>query len=166
MNWKFVAAIALAMASVVAFAPTETRAQTGEPVRVGLLTCQVDGSRGHLLGSRRELSCIFENVGGGPIEHYAGEIRRIGIDVGSTSYSDIAWAVFSLAEPYAPGALQGTYAGLSAGVAIGYGLGANLLIGGLERSFALQPISVETTQGFNLAIGVAALNLLSTGEFR
>lgn len=141
-------------------------AQSGAPVRVGLLTCQVDGSRGQILGSRRELSCVFERVSGAPIERYAGEIRRIGVDIGSTAYSDIAWGVFSLAEPYAPGALQGTYAGISGGISVGVGLGANVLVGGLERSFALQPLSLEATSGFNLALGVASLNLISTGEFR
>lgn len=135
------------------------------PVRVGLLTCQVDGGVGKIIASRRELSCIFERVGSGRIERYAGEINRIGLDIGSTSYSDIAWGVFSLAEPYAPGALQGTYAGISGGVSVGVGLGANVLIGGLERSFALQPVSVEASRGLNLALGVASLRLISVGNF-
>ena len=140
-------------------------AAADSPVRVGVLTCQVDGAVGKILGSRRELSCIFERVSGAPVERYAGEITRIGLDIGTTSYSDIAWGVFSLADPYAPGALQGTYAGLSAGASVGVGLGANAMIGGLERSFALQPISVEATRGLNLAVGVASLRLVSVGEF-
>lgn len=160
-----------ALACVAGLVVTSTsgtlRANAGAPVRLGVLTCQVDGGVGKILTSRRELSCIFENIDGRPIERYAGEIRRIGIDIGSTQYSDIAWGVFSLATTgSAPGALQGNYAGLSAGVSVGFGLGANVLVGGLERSFALQPLSLEATSGFNLAIGIAQLELISVGEFQ
>ena len=64
-----------------------------------------------------------------------------------------------------PGALEGTYAGLSAGVSLGAGIGANALIGGLNRSIALQPLSVETTAGVNLALGIAQLTLISVDSF-
>ncbi len=156
------------IASAFVFASVFTaEAQSNAPVRVGLLTCQVDGGKGRIISSRRELSCIFENVDGRAVERYAGEIRRIGLDIGNTQYSDIAWGVFSVTRNgFTPGALQGNYAGLSAGASIGVGIGANALIGGLDRSFALQPLSVETSRGFNLAVGVAQLELVSVGEFR
>ncbi|HSO48525.1 MAG TPA: DUF992 domain-containing protein [Rhizobiaceae bacterium] len=142
-------------------------AQSTAPVRLGVLTCQVDGGTGKIIASLRELSCIFENVDGRPIERYAGEIRRYGIDIGKTQYSDIGWAVFSLTGSGGrPGALQGKYGGLSAGASIGFGLGANVLVGGLERSFALQPLSLETSRGFNFAFGVASLQLIAVGAFR
>ena len=151
---------ALALGAIALAMP----ARAGAPVRIGVLTCQVDGGVGRILGSKRELSCIFENANGSPAEHYAGEITRIGLDIGSTQYSDVGWGVFSLADPHpAPGALAGTYAGVSAGASVGVGLGANVLVGGLERSFALQPVSVEATRGFNLALGVASLRLISVG---
>ena len=38
-------------------------------------------------------------------------------------------------------------------------LGANALIGGSQRSAALQPVSVEAQVGVNLALGVAGLTL-------
>jgi hypothetical protein len=136
-----------------------------EAVRVGVLTCQVEGKRLSVLGSRRELSCIFERAGGGPTERYAGEIRRLGIDFGSTNYSSIAWAVLALTNaPYFAKALGGGYGGVSAGVAVGVGIGANALIGGFNRSFALQPFSVEATRGVNLALAVASLQLYGVGD--
>lgn len=160
------AAIVFALSGLVSLlAATPASAQTSTPVRLGVLTCQVDGGVGRILGSKRELSCIFEKVGGDEVERYAGEITRIGLDIGTTNYSDIAWGVFSLAQPYAPGALQGTYAGLSGSVSVGVGLGANVMVGGLERSFALQPLSVEASRGLNLAVGVASLRLISVGGF-
>jgi Protein of unknown function (DUF992) len=142
-------------------------AKSKAPVRLGVLTCQVDGGKGRIITSKRELSCIFENVDGRPIERYAGEIRRYGLDIGSTQYSDIGWGVFSLTgSGSTPGALQGKYGGISAGASLGVGLGANVLVGGLERSFALQPLSVEASRGFNLALGVASLHLISVGSFQ
>jgi hypothetical protein len=152
-------------AAIIAFTgvsgPIAAKAEA--PVRLGVLRCQVDGGQGRILGSRRELSCLFERTGGQPIERYVGEIVRIGLDIGSTEYSDIGWAVFALSRPYAIGALQGTYAGISAGVSVGVGIGANVLVGGLEESFALQPLSLETSRGLNLALGVGKLELISTG---
>lgn len=153
-------------ASVIAFSAFDAApAFADAAVRVGLLSCQVDGGRGRILGSRRQLSCIFENVDGRPVERYAGEIVRVGLDIGATQYSDISWGVFALARPYTPGALQGTYAGVSGGVSLGIGFGANVLVGGIERSFALQPVSVEASRGLNLALGVGKLELISVGAF-
>ncbi len=39
------------------------------------------------------------------------------------------------------------------------GLGANVLVGGSNRSVALQPLSVDSSIGLNLALGVAELRL-------
>ncbi len=39
------------------------------------------------------------------------------------------------------------------------GLGANVLIGGSNNTIALQPVSVSTSVGLNLALGVAELHL-------
>ncbi len=70
----------------------------------------------------------------------------------------MVWAV------YAPstgvfGALAGTYAGATAEATVAVGLGANVLVGGSNRTVALQPLSVTGQTGLNLAAGVAALEL-------
>jgi len=44
-------------------------------------------------------------------------------------------------------------------VAAGAGAGANALVGGFDRSFTLQPLSVEVQSGVALAAGVASLSL-------
>lgn len=139
-------------------------AQSTSPIQIGLLSCEVNGGTGRILGSRRELVCVFENADMRPVENYVGEIIRIGIDLGSTQFSEIAWGVFALTDTGAvPGVLEGTYSGISGSVSIGVGLGANVLLGGIDRSIALQPLSVEASRGFNLALGVAQLELLSIG---
>jgi len=67
--------------------------------------------------------------------------------------------VFAPTNGYYHGALAGAYVGASADVTIGIGLGANALVGGSHRSFALQPLSVEANTGLNLAGGVSELRL-------
>src|SRR6476661_7564396 len=49
--------------------------------------------------------------------------------------------------------------GASGEVTIAAGLGANVLVGGSNRTVALQPISVDSSVGLNLAVGVAELRL-------
>ncbi len=162
---RSIAAVLLAgVLAMVGGSAGDVRAEA--PVRIGLLSCQVDGATGRLLGSTRELSCIFESARQRPTERYAGQITRLGLDIGSTQYSDITWAVFSLTRaPQATGVLAGTYSGFSGEFSVGAGLGANVLVGGLERSFVLQPISLQTSRGFNLAVGVAQMQLISVSNF-
>jgi hypothetical protein len=58
-----------------------------------------------------------------------------------------------------PGALEGGYGGVSASATVGVGAGANVLLGGFDKSIALQPISIEGNTGLNVAAGIGALNL-------
>jgi Protein of unknown function (DUF992) len=58
-----------------------------------------------------------------------------------------------------PGFLAGEYVGASGEVTVAAGLGANVLVGGSNRTVALQPISLGGQTGLNVAIGVAALHL-------
>jgi Protein of unknown function (DUF992) len=60
---------------------------------------------------------------------------------------------------YYRAALAGTYAGLNGDVAIGLGLGANVLVDGSRRSIALQPLSVEGNVGVDVTLGVSRLRL-------
>ena len=57
------------------------------------------------------------------------------------------------------GALAGDYGGASGSASVGVGLGANVLVGGLDKSIALQPLSVQGQTGINLAVGAAGLKL-------
>ncbi len=58
-----------------------------------------------------------------------------------------------------PGSLEGDYAGATAGVTFIVGLGANVLVGGLDKSIALQPVSVQGNTGLNIAAGVGVITL-------
>jgi hypothetical protein len=41
------------------------------------------------------------------------------------------------------------------------GLGANVLVGGLDKSIALQPLSIEGNKGLNVAAGIGSISLKS-----
>jgi hypothetical protein len=71
----------------------------------------------------------------------------------------MAWAVLAPVAGPIRGGLAGSYVGVSADAAVGVGLGANALIGGSRRSFALQPLSVEANAGLDFTAGVSTLRL-------
>jgi hypothetical protein len=134
-----------------------TEAQAQNRTRAGVLTCNVSGGIGLIVGSQKSTVCTF-NPRRGRNERYVGFIRRFGLDVGVTRRGVLAWAVFS-GGSVAPGSLAGSYVGGAAEATVGAGLGANVLVGGSNRSIALQPVSVSGQTGLNFALGVGDLEL-------
>ena len=53
----------------------------------------------------------------------------------------------------------GGVVGASAEASVAVGGGANLLVGGSEKMFTLQPLSVQAQTGLNLAVGVTDFRL-------
>ena len=127
-------------------------------VKAGVLTCNVSSGWGLIFGSSKDLNCTFEN-GSNREEHYAGTINKYGVDIGYHNGGVIVWAVFAPSADLAPGALSGDYGGVTAGAAVGVGAGANALVGGSNKSIALQPVSIEGLTGLNVAAGVASISL-------
>ena len=130
-------------------------------VNVGALSCHVSGGVGFIFGSSKSLDCVFKHANG-ETERYHGEINKYGVDIGFTTESRIIWAVFAPGE-VATGSLAGHYGGVTGEAEIGLGLGANVLLGGSNRTVALQPISVTGQTGINIAAGVADLQLRPAG---
>jgi hypothetical protein len=135
----------------------EAQAQGGT-VRAGTLRCDVSGTAGFLFGSSRNVSCDFTRLDGRH-ERYEGEISRYGVDLGFTRSAVMLWGVLAPTTDLQPGVLAGNFAGVSGGVTAGVGVGANVLVGGGDRSIQLQPISIEGNTGLNIALGVAELTL-------
>jgi hypothetical protein len=127
-------------------------------VKAGQLDCNVAAGVGLVIGSQRNVSCTFTPAAPGPIEHYTGTISKLGLDIGVTGGGTMVWLVVA-AAPWQRGALQGSYVGGSAEASVIAGVGANALVGGLNRSFALQPLSVQGQVGLNIAAGIAGLEL-------
>ncbi|HEY4773572.1 MAG TPA: DUF992 domain-containing protein [Xanthobacteraceae bacterium] len=132
-------------------------AQSGRAA-VGTLTCDVSAGFGVIVGSRRAVNCAFAPSMPGAVEHYSGTITKVGLDIGATTGGVMVWLVYA-PTTRASGAVAGSYGGATAEATIAVGLGANVLVGGSNRTVALQPLSVQGQTGLNLAIGVAALEL-------
>ena len=126
-------------------------------VQVGTLECSLSSSIGLIVGSQRNVNCLLR-AEGRQIEAYEGTITRIGLDIGVTTGGAIIWAVFTDSDRY-PGMLSGTYVGATAEASVAAGLGANVLVGGSNRTVALQPVSVQGQVGLNIAAGVGQLEL-------
>ncbi|MEJ1967546.1 MAG: DUF992 domain-containing protein [Rhizomicrobium sp.] len=143
--------------------PEETVVATNVPpasagVKIGSLTCNVSSGFGFIFGSSKELKCTYApNSGEG--EHYTGTFSKYGVDIGFADSAVLVWGVVAPTSDMRPGSLEGDYAGATAGATFGVGLGANVLIGGLDKSIALQPISVQGNTGLNIAAGVGVITL-------
>lgn len=152
------AAAAVAAAIALPLAQAAQGAQAAQRTRVGTLSCDISGGIGLIITSRKDVTCMFTPSHRGPREVYIGSISKFGLDLGATSGGEMIWAV------YAPstrrfGALAGSYGGASAEATVGAGVGANVLIGGSNRTVTLQPLSVQGQTGLNVAAGVAGLEL-------
>lgn len=148
----------VALASVLLLSGATAASASDLSSSVGYLRCDVKGGTGFIFGMTRDLTCTYEPSGKRPIQHYTGSIERYGIDIGFLKDSVMLWAVVTAGEDVPPGGLVGQYAGLSADVAAGLGVGINALVLG-DHSVALQPLSIEGGTGLNIALGVAQLNL-------
>jgi len=127
-------------------------------VKIGQLRCEVSGGLGLIIASSKELECRYTSEGGRH-ERYFRRISKFGLDIGATTGGILVWDVFSPEEGPRRGALAGNYEGVGASATVGVGLGANALVGGSNRSIALQPLSTQTQGGLDLAAGVEFLTL-------
>ncbi len=142
-----------------------TSAQTGSPgIKVGVLKCnQVPGSGVNLLiHSTVQVTCLYTSVTGERQAIYKGETGiGLGIDLNWNKSETIAFTVFGVSMDTGPDKhpLAGKYLGVRASVAVGIGLGAQVLVGGGRSQFTLQPLAIEQTKGFGVAAGLGYLYL-------
>lgn len=161
MARKFAAAVLTAI--VLGTAPVSAQ-ESG--LELGKLDCAIEGGTGFIFGSTKDLRCTFTPANDDfEPETYFGVVSKYGLDIGSTKNTQMSWLVLAPSlNIYAPGALAGDYVGASAEVTAGIGAGANLLVGGAGPSFTLQPVSLQTQTGMNLAVGVSQFQLRSTAQ--
>jgi hypothetical protein len=154
MNIRAVFCVAALSAAVVAAQPAFAQSN----VKIGSLRCEVAGGLGLIIASSKDMECRFVSAHGYS-EHYYGTIRKFGLDIGSTNQGTLAWDVFAPTAGPRRHALAGDYVGVGASATVGAGVGANALIGGDSRSFTLQPLSIQTQTGLDLAGGVSSMTL-------
>jgi Protein of unknown function (DUF992) len=124
----------------------------------GTLNCDVSGGIGFIVGSQRQVNCLFTPNYQAPPEQYVGTITKVGLDVGFTGAGQLVWEVLQ-STTRRRGVLAGSYVGASAEATVVAGLGANVLVGGNDRSVALQPLSIQGQVGLNVAAGIAEIAL-------
>jgi hypothetical protein len=126
-------------------------------VEVGVLSCR-GPTTSYIIVSASDLRCVFRRSDGRTFR-YRATVRRFGIDIGVYQTTAIEWGVFAPTRRVSSSDLRGNYGGVSAGVSIGLGLGANVLLGGSGDSIALQPVSVEAQTGLGIDVAIAGLEL-------
>jgi hypothetical protein len=152
--------VALAAFAVAAMlcAPIAARAQSW--TQVGSLMCKVNPNIGFILVGHQPMECTFAPTTTSlPPQYYDGAINTVGLDVGVSAGSVLGWGVFSPTVGVADGALAGEYVGASGDLGIGVGAGANVLVGGSARTFALQPLSLQGSIALNVVLGLSSLKL-------
>ena len=129
-------------------------------VQIGTLRCESAGAIGYVVGSEREMSCEYRpKAGRHAVDLYIGRFDKLGVDLGATGSTVLAWAVVAHSRDLGPGDLAGRYTGASASIAAGIGGGANVLVGGSDITVTLQPLSVEGQTGLSVAAGLSRLTL-------
>jgi hypothetical protein len=157
MRRSFILAGAAATMLVACCAGADAQ-QPMQRVQVGILECRGSSSVGFVVGSVTNLGCILR-VEGMPDDRYVATIRKVGIDLGITQESALAWGVFAPVARLGPGDLSGNYVGAQGSASLGVGVGGNVLVGGSANSIALQPLSVQGQIGINVAAGLESLEL-------
>ncbi|MGW9229664.1 DUF992 domain-containing protein [Pseudorhizobium sp. NPDC055634] len=128
-------------------------------VKIGYLTCDIGGGVGYVLGSAKEVSCVFTSTDGIRQDEYVGSLRKMGIDLGFTTRGRLVWAVFAPTAGYHSGSLAGLYQGATAEATVGAGIGANVLVGGTSGSIHLQTVSIQGQLGLNIAATGTSMTL-------
>jgi hypothetical protein len=149
----------LAGTAAVMLAASFASAHAQQPtVQVGVLECRGGASIGFIIGSVTNLGCVLR-VDGVPDDRYVATIRKVGVDLGITQETALAWGVYAPVARLGPGDLSGDYVGAQGSASIGVGGGGNVLVGGSANSIALQPLSLQGQIGLNVAAGLESLEL-------
>jgi len=125
---------------------TPAVAQPASWTQVGMLSCRLNPSIGFIIAGHQTMECRFTQ-NRFPPQAYEGALNTVGLDIGITAGGVLGWAVLAPTAGAPAGALAGEYVGASGDIGVGLGVGANVLVGGSGRTFALQPVSLEGSVG-------------------
>jgi len=148
-----------AVCALIFVALTVAGSAAAQPrIQAGILQCRGAPTASFIVGSVHQAGCVFQ-LDRGPRYRYYGFVRRVGLDIGFTEQSTLAWAVLAPTDRIGPGDVSGNYGGLTAAGAIGTGANASALVGGSNNELSLQPLSFDGQTGLNVALGIAGLEL-------
>src|SRR5262249_42760008 len=119
--------------AIAGLAPSWAQAPGQNWTQSGMLRCKLNPSIGFVIFAHQSMECRFVPAHPGPQQIYHGALNTVGIDIGIVGTGGLAWAVLAPTSGVAAGALAGEYVGASGDVALGAGVGANVLVGGSQR---------------------------------
>ncbi|PLS20816.1 DUF992 domain-containing protein [Neptunicoccus cionae] len=128
-------------------------------VQVGELTCVQEDRENLIVFSKAKFDCSYTSAETGNVESYTGTATKVGVDLTAEKVETMVWYVFAPTSGLEAGGLEGNFIGATADASLGAGGGGHVLIGGLDRSFALQPAAFSGTTGIGASIGVEKFNL-------
>ena len=128
-------------------------------IYIGSLTCNVGGSTGYILASRKSLDCVFLGKDGVQAAQYTGTINKVGIDIGYTRAVHTIWRVYSLGSERGARDLSGTYVGEQGTAAAGSQAGGNWIYGGRNAEIGMIASGIVQDAGYNLAAGIAEMTI-------
>lgn len=142
---------------------TSTLYAGGKGIKAGTLeVTAIKGTRHNLIiKSSVDVEAVFTDSGGNK-EYYIGEMGdKLGVDFSHKTEEVLGYLVISASSAYKTGsyAMQGKYYGANMTAALGVGAGVQVLIGGFDKSFTLQPISLEGAKGAGATVGLSYLYL-------
>lgn len=155
MNRRLLALVA-SLAAIFTLGSTAAEARFE---RVGTLECKVAPNVSFVVGSHRTAGCIFYALNRREIHRYRANLTRIGVDLNISQGGTLVWAVHAHNKRLYRGDLRGTYTGASGNIALGLGVGGNVLLGGSHNTIALQPLSGEGNVGVGISLGIGEITL-------
>ena len=78
---------------LLALVTMASAAEAKSGVKIGVLSCEIEGGPGFIIGSSKAVDCVYEPASGARPEHYSGTIGKLGVDIGVTGRTVVAWAV-------------------------------------------------------------------------
>jgi len=140
--------------SIPAFAGESTAG-----TKIGVMTCQTVPHTGFtlLVHSTVDIKCRFESTDRSGVERYIGETGiGLGIDLSSNIKKEMVYTVFAADFKSGDHKLAGKYVGVGASATVGAGVGAQVLVGGNNKSISLQPV-IEGNTGIGTSAGFTYL---------
>ncbi len=154
--------LAAAAAAAFAFAGSAEARSTQTMRQAGTLTCNLDTGVGLVLGSVRDVACVYgfyDRRGRWVRESYAGTMNRAGIDLGITSGQQVSFAVMTPGGRNRAGQLSRAFDGSSSDASVVFGPGTQSLLGQGGERVGLQAVSGSGQVGFGVGFGATALDL-------
>lgn len=111
---KRITKIALALSGATLLATPVLAQDQGAGVKIGTLTCAVEGGTNFIVGSKVTLNCTYQPAGSGAVERYTGTVSEYGLDIGTSRNAMLGRGVVAPSSDIEAGALEDDYGGVTA----------------------------------------------------